>query len=72
MNKPEIFIEISPKGEVKAEIRGAKGKACMQYAKLLEEIVGTMTSVEHTAEYYEPDEQVSLFGESNLHIDQSR
>ncbi len=72
MKNHDIFIEITPKGEVRAEIKGAKGPSCLQYAKLLQEIVGSITSQELTSEYYEPDEGVTLHGESSLHLDQSR
>lgn len=72
MNKPEIFVEILPTGRIKAEIRGVKGKGCMEYARLLEEVVGTLQSVEHTSEYYEPEQQVTLLGHTDLHLDQMR
>lgn len=38
---------------VKVHISGVKGPGCMEYAKLLEQIVGRMEDVEHTWEYYE-------------------
>lgn len=72
MNKPEIFIEILPTGQIKAEIRGVKGKGCMEYARLLEEVVGTLQSVEHTSEFYEPEQQATLLGSTDIHLDQSR
>lgn len=72
MKNHDIFIEIKPNGEVHAEIRGVKGPGCLKYAKLLEQIVGNVSAQELTAEYYEPDESVSLQDESRLEIDQSR
>jgi hypothetical protein len=60
MENHDILIEIGPDGRVKASVAGAKGKACMQYAKLLEEIVGKITSTELTSEFYEPDSSVRL------------
>ena len=60
MPKHEIEIEISRTGEVKAHIKGAKGKACLTYAKLLAQIVGGIKSQQLTSEYYEPDGKVSV------------
>jgi hypothetical protein len=72
MKNHDIFIEITPKGEVRAEIRGVKGPGCLQYAKLLQEIVGSISQQELTAEYYEPDEGVTLQQTDNIQLDQSR
>ena len=60
MPKHEIEIEISRTGEVKAHIKGAKGKACLTYAKLLAQIVGQAKSEQLTSEYYEPDDKVRI------------
>ncbi len=53
MESHELDIEITPKGEVKLHVRGAKGHACMDYVKLLEQLVGPASEVQHTAEFYE-------------------
>lgn len=60
MQSHDIIIKITKEGKVEAEIRGAKGKACLQYAKLLESIVGKTVQQELTAEYYEPDSAVII------------
>jgi len=60
MPKHEIEIEITRTGEVKAHIKGVKGKACLTYAKLLAQIVGAVKSQQLTSEYYEPDEKVRI------------
>ena len=60
MKNHEIEIEIGPHGEVRATISGVKGKGCLKYAELLEQIVGKITSQELTSEYYEPDEAVEI------------
>lgn len=49
----ELEISISKDGQVKVHISGVKGPACMEYAKLLERVVGPIEDVEHTWEYYE-------------------
>lgn len=60
MAKHDLEIEITPAGEVKVHIKGAKGKGCLAYAKLMEQIVGKVKSQQLTTEYYEPDEKVSV------------
>ncbi len=60
MDEHAIEIEILKDGTVKARVTGAKGPACLEYAKLLEKIVGTITSSERTSEYYEPGSPVKI------------
>lgn len=60
MAKHEMEIEITPAGEVKVHIKGVKGKSCLTYAKMMEEIVGKIASQQLTSEYYEPDEKVKI------------
>jgi len=58
MEQQEFEIEITEGGEVKVHIKGVKGKACLEYAKLFEKIVGPITDSEWTSEYYEPETNV--------------
>ena len=60
MAQHDIEIEIRRNGEVRAHIKGAKGKGCLTYAKLLQQIVGKLKSQQLTSEYYEPDEKVRI------------
>lgn len=60
MEPHEFEIEIRPGGKVRVHIKGVKGHACMDYAKLLEQIVGSVAEVEHTSEYYEPPANVEI------------
>jgi hypothetical protein len=60
MDPHDIEIEIGKDGKVHAHIRGAKGKGCLDYAKLLESIVGREVSREMTAEHFEPDGVVEI------------
>ena len=60
MESHDILIEIGPDGKVRAEIRRAKGKACLKYAELLQSIIGKETDRELTSEYYEPESTASI------------
>ncbi|MBN1257187.1 MAG: DUF2997 domain-containing protein [Planctomycetes bacterium] len=60
MEKHELDITISPNGEVKVHIKGVKGPACLEYAKIFEKILGEASDVEHTHEYYEPPTEVEI------------
>jgi hypothetical protein len=55
MAQHEVEIEITKGGEVKVHIKGAKGKACLEYAQWLTDIVGTVKEQQYTSEYYEPE-----------------
>ena len=65
MPEREFDITIGKDGSVELHIKGYKGRACLEAAKLFEQIVGEMQSQRHTSEYYEPEEQV------RRHLDQS-
>ena len=56
----EFDIEITPQGEVKVHIKGAKGQACLDYVKLFEQILTEAKEVEHTTEFYEPPTGVAV------------
>ena len=56
MAQHDIEITISRTGEVKVHIKGAKGKACMDYAEWLSNIIGNVKEQKLTSEYYEPEE----------------
>ena len=57
MAQHDIEITISKTGEVRVHVKGAKGKNCMEYAKWLTEIIGTVKDQKLTSEYYEPEEK---------------
>ena len=57
MAEQELEITISPEGKVTVHTHGLKGEACLQYAKLLVEILGKEETLQKTAEYYETQEQ---------------
>jgi len=60
MESHELEIEIGKDGKVRVKTVGAKGKSCLEYIRLVEQIVGKSMSKELTAEYYEPDSQVQI------------
>ena len=60
MPRHEIEIEIRKDGQVRVHIKGAKGKSCLTYARLLQEIVGKLKDQRLTSEYYEPDEKARI------------
>jgi hypothetical protein len=55
MPQHEVEIEISPKGKVKVLVKGAKGKACLEYAEWLTQVIGKVEQQTQTSEYYEPE-----------------
>lgn len=56
MAQHDIEITIGKDGKVKVHVKGAKGKACLEYAKLLENIIGKVDSRQFTSEYYEEEQ----------------
>ncbi|MCE5184640.1 MAG: DUF2997 domain-containing protein [Planctomycetaceae bacterium] len=60
MAQHDIEITISKTGEVRVHIKGAKGKSCMDYAKWLTQLIGTVKDQKLTSEYYEPDEKARI------------
>ena len=55
MPQHEVEIEITSKGKVKVLVKGVKGKACMEYAEWLADVVGKVEEQTQTSEYYEPE-----------------
>jgi len=52
----KLIISIDKNGFVNAEVTGAKGKKCLDYIALLEDILeGKVASHEYTQEYYEQE-----------------
>ncbi len=58
MAQREFDITIGPGGQVELHIQGYKGNACLEAAKLFEQIVGELKARQETSEFYEPDEEV--------------
>ena len=60
MPQREFEICIGKDGSVELQIRGFKGKACLDVAKMFEGIVGEIKAQRETSEFYEPDDQVQI------------
>ncbi len=58
MAQREFDITIAGDGSVELHVKGFKGRSCLEVMKLFEQIVGEVTSEQHTSEFYEPEEQV--------------
>lgn len=56
----EIEITIDPDGQVMVHVKGAKGKACMEYAKWLTQVIGKVKDQKLTSEYYEPETKARI------------
>lgn len=64
--KYEIDIEIKDDGTVEFGVKGARGRKCKEITKALEEALGEVTAVEHTAEYYQEGEALE---EDRIEVD---
>ena len=58
MPQREYEITIAPDGQVELNIKGYKGKRCLDAVKMFEQIIGDVKSQRETSEFYEPEEQV--------------
>ncbi len=58
MPQREFDITIAKDGSVELHVKGYKGRACREAAKIFQQIVGEMQSERQTSEFYEPEEQV--------------
>lgn len=57
MAKKQLKIKLLPNGEIRMHTEGVKGKKCLDYAKLLEQLADAkITEQELTPEYYETEE----------------
>ena len=60
MPEREFHITIGPDGGVELQVKGYKGRSCLQAMKIFEQIVGELESQRETSEFYEPEEQVQF------------
>ncbi|MEO0136359.1 MAG: DUF2997 domain-containing protein [candidate division WOR-3 bacterium] len=59
MSKTELEIIIDENGEVHLDIKGVKGKKCVEIAEIVKGIIGEMKSKNHKPEFYEADVHIS-------------
>lgn len=62
--KVEIDFTIDDDGNVTFEVKGVKGKKCLDITKDIEEALGVVKTREHTGEYYQQEVQI------DTHVDQ--
>ncbi len=67
MAQHEVDIEITKQGDVKVHIKGVKGKACLEYAQWLTDLVGKVKDQQLTSEYYEPEVKTRVDLHQDLH-----
>ena len=60
MPQREFDITIEPDGSVELQVKGYKGKSCLEAMKVFAQLVGELTSQRATNEFYEPEEQVQF------------
>jgi len=60
MPQREFEITIAPDGSVEVQVKGYKGKNCLEAMKIFEQVVGEVKSQRKTSEFYEPDEHVQF------------
>ncbi len=65
MAQHDVEITISPTADVKVHVKGAKGKACLEYAKWLTRVIGKVKEQQMTSEFYEPEAKARI----DLHQD---
>jgi hypothetical protein len=63
-DKQVMEITILPSGEVKIAVKCVPGAACADFSAAIEKSLGTVKSVERTAEFYEESVQETGYVES--------
>ena len=51
--KEELEIHISPEGQVTLDVKGRKGKACLETVDAFKKLLGPVKEQKLTSEYYE-------------------
>ncbi|MBF0118416.1 MAG: DUF2997 domain-containing protein [Desulfobacterales bacterium] len=55
----EIDVEINENGDVKVQVKGIKGKGCLEYSKIFQELLGPIKEQKLTSEYYDHEVKIS-------------
>ncbi|MDP2663650.1 MAG: DUF2997 domain-containing protein [Dehalococcoidia bacterium] len=53
VNVAEIIITVTPDGKPKVEVKGVKGRKCLDLSRAIEEALGQATETKRTKEFYE-------------------
>jgi hypothetical protein len=56
----KIIFKVLPDGNVKFEIKGIKGKKCIDFTKDFEEAIGEVVQRYYTSEFYQTESEISL------------
>ena len=56
-DKHEIEIDIDDNGNVSFQVKGVKGKKCLEITKELEQALGIVVKQDKTAEFYQTETQ---------------
>jgi hypothetical protein len=56
----KIIVKVLPDGNIKFEVRGIKGKKCIDFTKDFEEAIGEVVQRYYTSEFYQTESEVSL------------
>lgn len=56
--KVEIEVEIGVDGEVTFDVKGVKGRGCVDLTAPIEELLGEVTERKYSSEYYQVEEKV--------------
>jgi len=56
----ELEIIIDEQGRITVEVKGAKGRACLNYVDVFEKHIGRVKRKTLTAEYYQPGGEVAI------------
>lgn len=67
-NGDELEIEIGPTGEVRVLTHGVKGKRCLEYLEIFQEILGQAQSKELTPEYNQIETGVDTHTHVESHV----
>ncbi len=66
----KLKIKLLPNGEIQMETIGVKGKECLEYVKLLQQLVNAkITKTELTDEYYETETEVTNYENAEIRLD---
>jgi hypothetical protein len=60
MPQREFEITIAADGSVEVQVRGFKGKRCLDAMKIFQEVVGEVRAQSLTQDYYAPEEDVRI------------
>jgi hypothetical protein len=58
--KEELDIHVLPNGEIKVDVKGARGKKCLSYMNIFEKVIGYVRTKNLKAEYYEPEPKTKI------------